>query len=207
MGQFDKVAHRRAKRSIRVVDGNGNPIAGARLQLKQVGHEFLFGCGAFDINEYFATQDPARKAFLQERVDIWTDLYNYGTLPFYLGAYEPKEGEPRWQSRMAAAEFLKEKGIEVKGHPLCWHTACADWLMQYDNATILDKQLKRIARDVTQFRGTIDMWDVINEVVIMPEFDKYDNAITRICKELGRVNLIKGCLRKRKRRIPMLPFY
>ena len=35
------------------------------------------------------------------------------------------------------------------------------------------------------------MWDVINEVVIMPIFDKYDNAITRICKEKGRVGLIK----------------
>lgn len=198
MGQFDKVAHRRAKRSFRVVDGNGKPLAGARLQLKQTNHEFLFGCGAFDINEFYATEDSARKAFLQERVNIWTDLYNYGTLPFYLGRYEPVEGEPQWESRMAAAKFMKEKGIAVKGHPLCWHTACADWLMQYDNATILDKQLKRIERDVTQFKGTIDMWDVINEVVIMPDFDKYDNAITRICKEYGRVNLVKKVFEEAK---------
>ncbi|MBQ7933792.1 MAG: endo-1,4-beta-xylanase [Lachnospiraceae bacterium] len=191
MGQFERVAHRRAKRCIRVTNGEGRPIAGARLQLKQINHEFLFGCGAFDINEYFATEDPKRKAFLQERINIWTDLYNYGTLPFYLGQYEPIEGAPLWQSRMAAAKFLQSKGIAVKGHPLCWHTACADWLMEYDNATILDKQLRRIERDVTQFKGIIDMWDVINEVVIMPDFDKYDNAITRICKEYGRVNLIK----------------
>jgi len=37
----------------------------------------------------------------------------------------------------------------------------------------------------------ITLWDVINEVVIMPEFDKEDNAITRLCQELGRVGLIK----------------
>lgn len=198
MGRFDRVAHRRAKKRIRVVDGKGNPIVGTRLQLKQTKHEFLFGCGAFDINEYFATEDPARKNFLQERVDIWTDLYNYGTLPFYWGGYEPKEGEPQWQSRMAAAKFLQSKGMAVKGHPLCWHTSCADWLMKYDNATILDKQLKRIERDVTRFKGTIDMWDVINEVVIMPIFDKYDNAITRICKEHGRVSLIKKVFEEAK---------
>lgn len=202
MGQFDRVAHRRAKRSIRVVDGNGNPLAGAGLRLRQTNHEFLFGCGAFDINEYYATEDSARKAFLQERVNIWTDLYNYGTLPFYLGRYEPVEGEPQWESRMAAARFMKEKGIAVKGHPLCWHTACADWLMQYDNATILDKQLKRIERDVTQFKGTIDMWDVINEVVIMPDFDKYDNGITRICKEYGRVHLVKKVFEEAKEANP-----
>ena len=36
------------------------------------------------------------------------------------------------------------------------------------------------------------MWDVINEVVIMPNFDKYDNAITRICQEMGRIKLVKA---------------
>jgi GH35 family endo-1,4-beta-xylanase len=35
------------------------------------------------------------------------------------------------------------------------------------------------------------MWDVINEAVIMPLFDRYDNAITRICKERGRIKLIR----------------
>jgi GH35 family endo-1,4-beta-xylanase len=63
--------------------------------------------------------------------------------------------------------------------------------MKYDNETILKKQLDRIHREVTNFKGVIDMWDVINEVVIMPVFDKYDNAITRLCKEKGRVELIK----------------
>ncbi len=35
------------------------------------------------------------------------------------------------------------------------------------------------------------MWDVVNEAVIMPIFDRYDNGITRICKELGRIELIR----------------
>ena len=198
MGQFDKVAHRRASKVVKVVDANGSPIANTKMRLRQTNHEFLFGCGAFDINEYFATDDPAVKANMQERIDIWMELFNYGTLPFYLGRYEPEEGKPQWESRMAAAKFMKEHGVDVKGHPLCWHTSCADWLMDYDNATILDKQLKRIERDVTQFKGIIDKWDVINEVVIMPIFDKYDNAITRICKELGRVDLIKKVFEEAK---------
>ncbi|MDR0948728.1 MAG: endo-1,4-beta-xylanase, partial [Lachnospiraceae bacterium] len=79
----------------------------------------------------------------------------------------------------------------LKGHPLCWHTACVNWLMNYSNEEIIKKQVARINRDVGYFAGTIDMWDVINEVVIMPIFDKYDNAITRICKELGRVRTVK----------------
>ena len=52
-------------------------------------------------------------------------------------------------------------------------------------------QLERIHRDVSAFAGVIDMWDVINEVVIMPVYDRYDNAITRICRQYGQVELVK----------------
>ena len=198
MTNYEKVAHRRAKKVLRVVDSQGMPIKSTTLQLKQTNHKFLFGWGSFDFNAYFSTEDPEKKAFFKERMDIWMKLFNYGTLPFYLGGYEPVEGKPNWESRMAAATYMKEHDIKAKGHPLCWHTACANWLMEYDNSTILKKQLQRIERDVTQFKGTVDIWDVINEVVIMPVFDKYDNAITRICKEYGRVELVKKVFEEAK---------
>ncbi len=198
MTNYEKVAHRRAKKVLRVVDSQGMPVKSTTLQLKQTNHKFLFGWGSFDFNAYFSTEDPEKKAFFKERIDIWMKLFNYGTLPFYLGGYEPVEGKPNWESRMAAATYMKEHGIKAKGHPLCWHTACANWLMEYDNSTILKKQLQRIERDVTQFKGTVDIWDVINEVVIMPVFDKYDNAITRICKEYGRVELVKKVFEEAK---------
>jgi GH35 family endo-1,4-beta-xylanase len=60
------------------------------------------------------------------------------------------------------------------------------------NEEILQAQLARIQRDVSDFRGLIDMWDVINEAVIMPIFDKYENGITRLCKEMGRINTVKA---------------
>ncbi len=184
-------SHRRASCKIYVTDKAGMPVSNQKLSLKQTNHEFLFGCGAFDTIPYVNDDPQVDKEFLKDRVDKWLALYNYGTLPFYLGKYEPEEGKPEETSRMNAAKFLNSHNVKVKGHPLCWHTACADWLMEYDNKTILEKQLKRIERDVTAFKGVIDMWDVINEVVIMPIFDKYDNAITRICKDKGRVGLVK----------------
>ena len=63
--------------------------------------------------------------------------------------------------------------------------------MQYSNEEILRRQIERIHRDMSAFKGVIGLWDVINEVVIMPVFDKYDNAITRICKEFGRTGIVK----------------
>lgn len=195
------ISHRKAACKLLVTDSQGKPVKNTRLKLKQVQHEFLFGCGAFDFLPYTNPMELGPlgsnpnfnidKDFLQDRVNKWLALYNYATLPFYWGGFEPVEGEPKTESRMNAAKYLKEHGVTLKGHPLCWHTSCANWLMDYDNKTILKKQLERIDREVTGFKGIIDKWDVINEVVIMPIFDKYDNAITRICKDLGRVGIVK----------------
>jgi endo-1,4-beta-xylanase len=59
------------------------------------------------------------------------------------------------------------------------------------NQEILQSQVARIQRDVSDFAGVIDMWDVVNEAVIMPIFDRYDNGITRLCKDMGRIQLIR----------------
>ena len=188
---MDQLKHRKAAAKLRILNPDGSPAAGRSVRVDQVSHQFLFGCGAFDAVEIMKTDDEKKRTFLQERMEKWLGLFNYGTLPFYWGRYEPVEGQTAYTETMAAARWLREKGVTVKGHPLCWHTACAPWLMQYSNAEILRRQIERIHRDVSAFKGVIGLWDVINEVVIMPEFDKYDNAITRVCKELGRVGIVK----------------
>lgn len=206
--------HRKDSAKIRVFGKDGKPAANTKFHINQINHEFLFGCGAFealplthgqavhngtgaplpvgpDGKQFTEEELKAQQARLEERMNKWLDLFNYGTLPFYWGGYEPEEGKPHTAQLMAAAKFLKSHDVKVKGHPLCWHTGCAPWLLKYDNKTIIQKQLERIHRDVGNFKGVIDMWDVINEVVIMPVYDKYDNAITRICKELGQVGIVK----------------
>ena len=198
-------SHRKVSKVLKITNQNNEPLKNEKVHIVLKKHDFLFGCGAFETipyvmekNPQFGTKVPenlikniAEKPDIESGMEKWLDLFNYGTLPFYWGNYEKVEGEPNEAVLMEAAKFLQSKGVTVKGHPLCWHTVCADWLMQYDNDTILKKQLDRIDREVNNFKGVIDMWDVINEVVIMPIFDKYDNAITRICKDKGRVGLIK----------------
>ncbi len=185
------IAHRKATVKIQLRRADGTPVVGQAIRADQTSSQFLFGCGCFDSVELFKTNDPAKKVFLSQRLDHWLKLFNYGTLPFYWGRYEPVEGQPIDEVTTKGAKFLRERGVTIKGHPLCWHTACAPWLLRYSNEEIIRKQVARIHRDVGQFKGVIDMWDVINEVVIMPVFDKYDNAITRICNELGQVKLVK----------------
>ena len=98
------------------------------------------------------------------------------------------------EKTLRAARFLKENGCAVKGHPLCWHTVAAEWLKAKTNEEVLANQLGRIRREVGAFHEYITLWDVINEVVIMPVFcnEKEMNAITRLCQHMGRVPLVKA---------------
>ena len=182
------ISHRKVSKKVLFTDNEGKALANKEIRVSQTNHEFLFGCGAFDFLPYVTMGAKG----LQDAIDKWLAVFNYATLPFYWGRFEPEEGKPDTEKLMQVAKYLKEKNVTVKGHPLCWHTVCADWLMKYDNETIMKKQLERIDREVAGFKGVIDMWDVINEVVIMPIFDKYDNAVTRICNEYGRVPLVKA---------------
>ncbi len=181
------ISHRQVNKRVRFTDASGNPLAGKDIKVKQIAHKFLFGCGGFDFMPYVIDGNE----FFKDITEKWLEIFNYATLPFYWGNFEPEEGKPDTENLLKTAKYLQSKGVKVKGHPLCWHTVCADWLLKYDNKTIMEKQLGRIDREVTGFKGVIDMWDVINEVVIMPVFDKYDNAVTRLCNEKGRVGLVK----------------
>jgi GH35 family endo-1,4-beta-xylanase len=203
-----KFEHRRAAAEIKLLFEDGRPIANQTVSLTQTSHQFLFGIGGFDAVELAGGRpdggapEEARAAHLRGKLDKLFGYHNYATLPFYLGRYEPEEGKPDERRTKAAARWFGERHVKTKGHPLCWHTVCAPWLMNYSNAEILSKVTARIERDVSAFAGLIDIWDVINEVVIMPVFDKYDNAITRICKELGRVRMVREVFLAAKRANP-----
>jgi endo-1,4-beta-xylanase len=185
--------HRLGAVTLAVTAPDGSPLAGREVQLEQTGHGFLFGTAAFDLvplsNGQYAGHEKERA---EERARKLTDLFNAATLPFYWARFEPERGKPRTAQLMSAALWCREHGLTVKGHPLCWHTLTADWLLAMNAEQILQQQLSRIRREVAGFRGLIGTWDVINEAVIMPVFDKVDNGITRLCKEMGRLKLVKA---------------
>ena len=200
---------RKAAAVLRLVSEDGTPVKNRDVIIKQTASKFLFGCGGFEAVELAGGKpgdagalDETKASYFKEKLDKLFAVHNFATLPFYLGRYEPEEGKPDEKRTKAAVLWYKERNIVTKGHPLCWHTVCAPWLMNYSNAEILKKVIERIERDVSAFAGIIDIWDVINEVVIMPVFDKYDNAITRICKEYGQVQIVREVFAAARRANP-----
>ena len=90
--------HRKATAKITLVRKDGSALANQQVTVRQVSHQFLFGCGAFDSVALMQARKAGNEekiAFLEDRMEKWLKLFNYGTLPFYWGRYEPVE--PRLQ--------------------------------------------------------------------------------------------------------------
>ena len=184
--------HRTVETTLTVRGRDGAPVRHAPVVVEQRSHAFLFGCIGFDLvglaNGEAGPDGPAQDESLAE---LWLDVFNAATLPFYWGDFEPVPGRPDTRRLMEAARWFTDRSCVVKGHPLAWHTVTAPWLLDLTTEQVLEAQRARIRREVTDFRGVIDTWDVINEVVIMPVFDKEDNGITRLCRELGRIDMVR----------------
>ncbi len=190
----DPLAHRRGRARVTVVGDDGAPLAGRAVQVEQQRHRFEFGCIAFDLVEHANGRAPQDAAL----ADDWLALFGLGVLPFYWGDFEPQPGHPRTEAMWQTARWLRERGVRVKGHPLVWHTVKAAWLDALPTEEVERRVLARVRRETTDFAGLVDEWDVINEVVIMPDFtnepDGVPNAVSRLCRERGRVQLVRSVM-------------
>ena len=179
--------HRLGSVTVTVTDPGGAPLPGTAAQVRQTGHDFLFGNLLFDYIDWAdgVAEEPARD---EAELTIWRELFNFGTLPFYWRHFEPAPGAPQTERLRVAAARFQAMGITLKGHPLVWHTLAPEWLgTPATEAVIRD----RIRRDVADFAGLVDIWDAINEVVIMPVFDAEANAVTPLCRRIGRLPMVK----------------
>jgi endo-1,4-beta-xylanase len=188
-----EIRKQRTAQVIVTLQHNGAPVVGQEILVQQKRHKFLFGStwGESTLALVNAELTGQAKDQAELRNAHFLNLFNQVTLPFYWARFEPQRGQPQTQRILTAARWYQEHNCLVKGHPLCWHTLTADWLLAMSNQEILQAQLARIRRDVADFAGVIDMWDVVNEAVIMPIFDRYDNGLTRLCQEMGRIELLR----------------
>jgi GH35 family endo-1,4-beta-xylanase len=156
--------HRRGPGAVVVLDAAGRPVAGARVRMDQVRHQFLWGCNCF---RFGRISDPEREAAYRRR---FTDLLNFATLPFYWATYEPRRGQPDHQRTEGVLDWAPAHGLKCKGHPLVWdHPAGSPrWLPEKDEE--LEQLSNGRVRDcVARFKGRLDMWDVVNEATHLPE--------------------------------------
>ncbi|ROP27042.1 endo-1,4-beta-xylanase [Pseudokineococcus lusitanus] len=196
------LAHRVSRAVVTVRGADGAPLADADVVVGQVRHAVALGGIGFDVVDLLDADahDPdgpgagAPPEVGRRLAELFTEVFDTATLPFYWGAVEPERGAPRLERLERAARWFADRGVRLKGHPLVWHTVTADWLRELPTDEVERVALERVRRDVTRFAGLVGAWDVVNEAVIAPVFDNEptQNGITRWFLERGRIPVIRA---------------
>ena len=114
--------HRTSEVTLRLTGPDGPIAGGAKAEVRQVSHRFLFGCNLFALGRLRTPEQNAAYA------KHFAELLNYATLPFYWWAYEGRQGKPDHQRTRELLEFCKAHDITPKGHPLAWNFVDPKWL-------------------------------------------------------------------------------
>ena len=180
---------RRARQRIReerrrevevTVTREGKPVENAQVSLMMRQHEFLFGCNCFPATTYETKEENDRYTAL------FTNLLNYGTLPFYWGRYEPRQhcyNEPELSNQV---KWARDRWIRTKGHPLIWHEVVPEWLTDEQDVGALE--VERVRDIMSKYAYLVDFWDLNNETTVN---NRFDNPITRWSDKIGAMNMMK----------------
>lgn len=149
--------HRKGNAVLSLVGPDGKSLdPGLAVEIHQRRHKFLFGCNIFKLGRCRTPDDNA--AYEKQ----FAAMLNYATLPFYWWNYEREKGKPDDARTEEIVRWCKANNVTTKGHPLAWNWVELDWLPAEPEAA-MQAQFDRIERCVRQFKGDINIWDVVNE--------------------------------------------
>ncbi len=155
--RIDKL--RKGDITLRVVGGDGKPVAGAEVHVRMTRH--AFGFGSCVTGELLMATGPDADHYRDivshfSRVVMENDL-----------KWDSWEDSGRRARTIKAIDWLLSKGIEVRGHNLIW--PAWRWLPARiaklkDDPKALDAAIKsHIVEEVSALAGKIVEWDVVNE--------------------------------------------
>ncbi|MGK7930863.1 MAG: endo-1,4-beta-xylanase [Microcystaceae cyanobacterium] len=131
-------------------------LAKARYDIAKRGKrpKFKFGCNFFgfsDAGAYYKT--------------YFSELFNYATVPLYWRSFEEKQGERNYKNIDKMLNWLAEKKIEAKGHPLVWFAeyGIPYWLEDTSFTAMKGKIEQHIKTVTDHFGDRLPYYDIINE--------------------------------------------
>ncbi len=152
--------YRKADLTVTVLDAEGKPAAGARVQVNMTRHAFGWGSA---VTADLLTADTADARTYRETV---ATLYNKVVFENDLKwpGWERKE---RRATVFDAIRWLEKSNIEIRGHCLVWPSwrhLPRDVARLADNPSALRRRVgDHVTDEVSALRGKLVQWDVINE--------------------------------------------
>jgi len=147
--------------TVRVLDADGGPVAGADVEIVQTAHDFLFGCNLFAFGRW---DDKAREAAYEKR---FRRLFNFAAIPFFWSGLEGRDGRLDYRATDRLIEWCEKNGLRTRLYPLLWAETIPQRVekMSPDDAR---RAVEAYVRATTErYRDRIDWWDVL----VAPESD------------------------------------
>lgn len=168
--------NRKSGAAVEVVDAGGRKIAGAAVSVRQVSHDFLFGCA-------FPAWTGVPKHLGEDGWENWnkyfTRIFNYATSENALkwGPLEREEGTYRWEGGDFMVSWCRERDIRIKGHTLIWPYAnkghgFPTWLQNHTPEKVHQLAKRHIGTVIGRYKDDIRIWDVVNEPIHLDWFAK-----------------------------------
>lgn len=163
---------RKGDAQIRILDAKGNPVGNAKLNIKQVSHDFKFGC-YLKIDDLAAEKLPAYEKHFAE-------LFNFAVVGTYWSFVENKRGIENWNWFEREVALSRKLGVTVEAAPILWGTNKAGtpkWLprSKEELSPILQKRVESV---LTKYAGFVDDWEIVNEPFAV-KTDVFAQAIGR----------------------------
>lgn len=154
---------------IRVVSETGDPVSQADVEIRQLTHQFKFGANLFLLDEMETEEKNGQYR------DVFAEIFNHATLPFYWSDLEPEQDKPRFSKgspkvyRRPAPdlclEYCAEKDISPKAHCLVYDAFTPDWVPD-DIQKNKEMHRNRLIRLAERYKDQIEDWEVINETLL-----------------------------------------
>lgn len=166
--------HRKGDAALKLLGPDGKPLErDIELRIEQSAHAFLFGCNIFMF-------DRCRKAEDNDSYkEKFREVFNFATLGFYWNSYEREQGRPDEERWMPVARWCGENRIRTKGHPLLW-TYEPRWLRSKTGEEAENLLWSRITREIKNYKGLVDTWDVLNEPSVGVSQSKQRDAVASL---------------------------
>jgi len=160
--QIEKI--RKGDLTVVVKDKTGKPVRGAEVSVRMQKHAFPFGTAVSGAAFSGVRITPENLAIYKQHIQ---QLFNFSVM-------ENETKWPQWANEasrpatLAAIDWLRENGLQVRGHNLVWPSwnntnvkAAQD--ARNDPAALAKVILDHIAETTTALSGRVVNWDVINE--------------------------------------------
>jgi GH35 family endo-1,4-beta-xylanase len=163
---------RTASLTVNVVDANGQPISGAKVEVKMVQSAFIWGTAANEAT--LAGDSPDSEKYKK----YFKEFFNTGVIENGFKWPRWHEGAQRQAETKKAFEWLEQNGFRQRGHNIVWPgfkfaPRIAKETAEKDTAEfrkIIDEDIRS---KMAYTKGRVIAWDVINELLHERDFLKY----------------------------------